>query len=116
MVATDKQALTEFFGSPWSDTWFMEFRLDSQLVCIAIADRLDDAWSAVYTFFDPCFSKRSPGTLTILELVKLAQHQSLDWVYLGYWIAESPKMNYKNRFRPLQKFSEGKWQTLASIG
>ncbi|MEE8119065.1 MAG: arginyltransferase [Gammaproteobacteria bacterium] len=116
MLATSNQNLLDFFDSPWSDTRFTEFRLDEQLICVSISDRLDDAWSAVYTFFDPRFAKRSLGTLAILNLLSLARSESLDWVYLGYWIADSPKMNYKNRFRPMEKFVDGNWLSLESVG
>jgi arginine-tRNA-protein transferase len=77
-----------------------------------LADRLSDGFSAVYSFFDPDEGPRSLGTDLILRLVDQANHLELPFVYLGYWIAESQKMRYKARFRPLEALVDGTWQVL----
>lgn len=99
-----------FLGSDWSDTLFLEFRVDGRLLGIAVTDCLPDALSSVYTFFDPVFAARSPGTLAILTQIEMARQLELDWLYLGYWIPDCRKMAYKNRFRPLQVFRNGVWE------
>jgi arginine-tRNA-protein transferase len=99
-----------FLTSDWSDTLFLEFRAGDALVGIAVTDCLPDALSSVYTFFDPDFATRSPGTLAILTQIETARQLDLDWLYLGYWIPDCHKMAYKNRFRPLQVFRNGYWQ------
>lgn len=101
-----------FLTCEWSKTVFIEYRLQGRLFGLGVTDVLDNALSAVYTFFDPEQQTRSPGTLSILRQLQLANEQGLDWLYLGYWIAGCSKMSYKSRFRPLQVFHEGHWQQL----
>ena len=98
-----------FVASDWSHTEFYEFRLHQRLLAVAVSDYLDDAWSAVYTFFDPDESARSLGTYAILWQIAEADQQGLDWLYLGYWVRECAKMAYKANFRPHQIFSTGRW-------
>jgi arginine-tRNA-protein transferase len=68
--------------------------------------------SAVYTFFDPDEDARSLGTYAILQQVQLARRRGLPWLYLGFWIAGHPKMDYKRRFRSLQIRTREGWVPL----
>ena len=70
---------------------------------------IDDGLSAVYTFYDPGFSSRSLGIFSILYEIEQAKRMGLDWLYLGYWIAECNKMNYKDQFRPLEYLYDNDW-------
>ena len=54
-----------------------------------------------------------PNTLLVLALVECARQRGLPYAYLGYWIAESRKMTYKARFRPLEGLGPTGWQKLA---
>ena len=36
----------------------------------------------------------------------------LDYVYLGYWVPGSPKMDYKSRFSALEVYRGGEWQPI----
>ena len=91
-------------------TAIAEFRdPDGALAAVALFDRLDDGFSAVYTFYDPSRGKQSLGTWSILWLVEECCHQGLPFVYLGYWIAESPKMAYKARFPALERLTDRAW-------
>ena len=99
----------EFLASPWSDTVFYEFWLDRRLLGVTVADELEDGLSAVYTFFDPESARRSLGVFAILWELAQAEHRGLDWLYLGYWIGEAPKMRYKTEYRPLEFFQNGHW-------
>lgn len=104
-----KETYLQFLTSSWSDTAFIEFRREHQLVAIAVTDFVNDAASAFYTFFDPQLDKRSLGTFAILKQLELARQQNLSWLYLGYWIGDSDKMRYKSQFSALQQF-DGQWR------
>ena len=83
------------------------------LVAASLLDRLDDGVSAVYSFYDPGYEKRSLGTWSILWLVEECRRQGLPYVYLGYWIGESPKMAYKARFPAVERLSAAGWVPLS---
>ena len=104
------QAMVE--DSP-SNSQIVEWRrADETLVGVSITDRFPSGLSGVYKFFDPGEAKRSLGTLIILWHVQRASELGLPYVYLGYWIAGSPKMDYKARFRPLEHFTSLGWQPM----
>ncbi len=102
----------DFLTSRWSETVFVELRHQDELVAVAVTDVLDDALSSVYTFFSPELSRRSLGTFSILQQVQLAREAGAEWLYLGYWISGSEKMRYKGRFRPLEAYRKGRWESL----
>ena len=77
-----------------------------------LADRQADALSAVYSLFDPQSEKRSLGIYMVLWMIRRAERLGLPYVYLGYWINESPKMAYKARFRPLEGLGPDGWQAI----
>jgi len=95
------------------ETRIVEFRdTGGMLVAACLFDRLNDALSAVYSFFDPKLHDRSLGIHMVLWLIETARAEALSHVYLGYWIAEAPKMSYKARFRPLEALGENGWATI----
>src|SRR5207248_9578969 len=84
----------------------------SRLVACALTDVLRDGLSMVYSFFHPGEIGRSLGTHMILDHVAEAQARNLPYVYLGYWIRGSAKMNYKARFQPLEALGPDGWSRL----
>lgn len=90
-------------------THLLEFRLDKQLIAVAITDFFKDGLSAVYTYFEPTLSKRSLGTLAILKQLEICQNMEKPWLYLGYWINDHPKMDYKKQFVPFQAHADETW-------
>jgi len=68
----------------------------------------------VYSFFDPDIKKRSLGNLMILDQIKRCQEQGLPYLYLGYWVEGSPKMDYKARFTPCEILGAEGWTLMDS--
>ena len=84
-------------------TRMVEFRNgDGRLVATCLTDHMTDGLSLCYSFFDPAEAQRSLGSYMVLWHINRAAALALDYVHLGYWIADSPKMSYKARFRPLE--------------
>ncbi len=96
------------------DTMLVEFREDDQLRMVSIVDRLSDGLSSVYTFYDPTVDGASYGTFNILWQIETATKLLLPYVYLGYWIDQSPKMAYKRNFKPMEGLLDGQWRALES--
>jgi len=112
MNDTDPQKYLNFLGSRQVSSVFFEMRVCGSLAGLAVADLLPDGLSAVYTFFDPDLPERGLGVYAVLWEIEEAKRRGLDYVYLGYWIAESPKMSYKTRYRPIEGIHHGRWVRL----
>ena len=80
-----------------------------ELISFSLVDILDDGISMVYSVFDPDLKERGLGTYMIMDHNDLALEMKLKFVYLGYWVKGSSKMDYKKRFRPLEVFADDKW-------
>lgn len=79
------------------------------LLAVALTDVLNDGLSMVYSFFDPEHSTRSLGTLMILDHIERTRRMGLRYVYLGYWVRGSQKMDYKARFLPQERLMPDGW-------
>lgn len=112
MFPPSREQFDRFLLQGAADSFFIELWLQDTLIGCATCDVLDDGLSAVYTFFDPDLPVRSLGTFAILTQIEWARRHGLHYVYLGYWVPESPKMRYKSRFLPLEILLEGQWQRL----
>jgi leucyl-tRNA---protein transferase len=98
------------------ETLLIEYRLRESdraagpLIACALTDVLQDGLSMVYSFFDPAFAHRSLGTYMILDHVDVANAKGLPYVYLGYWVRGSRKMDYKSRFKPIEALGSSGWR------
>lgn len=96
------------------DTYLVEFRkVNGELVAVCLTDQTDDGVSAVYSFFTSEEGDRGLGNFVVLWLIEHAASLDLPYVYLGYWIQESPKMAYKTRFKPLQALGPDGWHVIS---
>jgi arginine-tRNA-protein transferase len=111
MYPPSAEQYSSFLTSEWSETRFYEFRAGGKLLAVAVADLLDNGLSAVYTFYDPDEDRRSPGTHAILWQIEETRRLGLPSLYLGYWIKNSRKMNYKIAFRPIELLINNEWLT-----
>ena len=96
------------------DTAIIEYRTTDEagrqtLLAAALSDRLADGLSMVYSFFEPDEDARSLGTYMILDHVALARELALPYVYLGYWVDGSPKMDYKRTYVPIERLTPNGW-------
>jgi arginine-tRNA-protein transferase len=99
------------------ETRMVEYRLkqgdsarhSDRLIAVALTDVLNDGLSMVYSFFDPEEESRSLGTLMILDHIARARRMNLPYVYLGYWVRGSRKMDYKSRFLPQERLMSQGW-------
>lgn len=105
----EPESYTNFFMTDWATTVFYEFRKKGKLLSVAVVDELTYGLSAIYTFFDPNESHRSLGRYAVLAEIELARAQGLQWLYLGFWIANCRKMKYKDEYQPLEYFYQDKW-------
>ncbi len=103
------------------DTQIIEYRNPAQpslpgpdsrqggLVACALTDVLDDGLSMIYSFFNPDYQARSLGTYMVLDHIRRAEKLGLPYVYLGYWVNGSRKMDYKARFLPQERLTQTGW-------
>ncbi len=115
MYPPSREQFVSFLVEGVIDGFFLEMREAGRLIGLAVIDVLDDGFSAIYTVFEPSADKRSLGTLAILWQVEEVRRRGADHVYLGYWIRQCRKMNYKRRFRPLEMFRHGQWLDIAAL-
>ncbi|TQV73545.1 arginyltransferase [Exilibacterium tricleocarpae] len=111
MFPPTKMQFDAFLTSEWNTTEFVEFRHRDRLLGVAVSDIMDNGISAVYTYFDPHEERRSLGTFAILHQIERARELGLPAVYLGYWIRQCRKMQYKSEFRPLEILVDNRWVT-----
>ena len=101
-------------------THIIEYRTEPKdrgpgdLIACALVDALQDGLSLVYSFYDPSLPKRSLGSFVILDHLVQATTAGMPFVYLGYWVSGSVKMDYKSRFAPLEVLMPGGWRLLSA--
>ena len=116
MAQMDQQDFISMISNSPIETVLISYTdCESRLVASILVDIQSDGVSAVYSFFDSTLKSRSLGTFMILDLFSIAKETQLDWVYLGYFVEGSPKMNYKARFEPAEIFQDGKWQVAPTL-
>lgn len=82
-----------------------------RLVGGCLTDRQGDGLSMIYSFYDPEHETRTGlGNYIILDHIRRAAEDGLPYVYLGYWVDGSARMQYKVRYRPLERLGRAGWE------
>lgn len=84
-------------------------RARGDILAVALTDILSDGLSMVYSFYEPDERDRSLGSFMILDHIRRAREMGLPYVYLGYWVRGSRKMDYKSRFLPQERLLPAGW-------
>lgn len=84
------------------------------LIAVGLTDRMSDGLSMVYSYYDPVLAGGSLGTFMILDHIERARRLGLPYVYLGYWVQGSVKMDYKARFLPQERLLGRGWERVES--
>jgi arginyl-tRNA--protein-N-Asp/Glu arginylyltransferase len=109
-----RESLREFLYSSPTSTFEFTYRIDGRLMAASIVDRVPMGLSSVYVYFEPDFRERSPGVFSALYEIEYCRGHGLPFYYLGYHVADSPKMSYKARYRPNEVLAgDGRWVSLA---
>ncbi len=106
----DARDYEEFLVDTCAETLELTYYLRNRLVGVAIADRADDALSAVYCYYDPSDAALSPGTYSILKQMALCRTWGLRHLYLGLYVAGCRSMAYKARYLPHERLIGGEWR------
>ncbi len=109
-----KEQYQNFLTQSNVNSRIVEFRLNNLLKIVSVVDLLDDGISAVYTFFETKDTQASYGTFNIMWMANWCQNLGLPFLYLGYWIKNSKKMDYKQKFKPQEMLIDNKWELLTS--
>ncbi len=120
MAAMDEVDYADMVEHTSVSSFVVEYREPSteggsgKLVAACLMDRQGDGLSMIYSFYDPDHEDRSGlGTYVILDHIRRAVESGLPYVYLGYWVEGSERMQYKVRFRPLERLGPDGWQRMS---
>ena len=109
----DEESYRQFLTASCCRTREFSYYHGGELVAVAIADSGRESLSAVYCFYNPHFRGVSLGTYSVLRQADYSRQVGHRYLYLGFYIAESPHMAYKAKFHPHQRLVGGKWRDFA---
>lgn len=105
----DEIEYCEFLIETPVKTEIIRYYIGKKLIGVGWLDLLPGLISSVYFIFDPDFSSRRLGIFSILYEINYAKLLNIPWLYLGYWVDSSSKMNYKANFKPVQILKNSRW-------
>ena len=116
MASMDEVDFADMVEHTPVETWMVEYREPTvdgrpgRLVGVCLTDRQGDGLSMIYSFYEPDHTQRSGlGNYIILDHIRRAAEEGLPYVYLGYWVEGAARMQYKVRYRPLERLTRAGW-------
>jgi len=85
-----------------------------RLVGACLTDKQCDGLSMIYSFYDPEHERQGLGNFIILDHIRRSAEMGLAYVYLGYWVEGSARMQYKVRYRPMEKLGRSGWERISA--
>ena len=120
MASMDEVDFADMVEHTPVDSYVIEYRepradgTPGRLVGACLTDRQGDGLSMIYSFYEPDHEGRSGlGNYIILDHIRRAAELGLPYVYLGYWVDGSARMQYKVRYRPLERLTRSGWERLS---
>ena len=120
MAAMDEVDYADMVEHTNVSSYVVEYREPSEdgkpgrLVAACLTDRQGDGLSMIYSFYDPEHEARSGlGNYVILDHIRHAAEAGMPYVYLGYWVEGSPRMQYKIRYRPMERLGADGWHRIS---
>ncbi len=109
MYPATREQFESFLVQRCESTLFYRVSDGNRLLAVMITDQLNNGLSAMYTFYNVYEQKLSLGNYAILWQIAEAARRGLAYVYLGYWIRDCEKMNYKLQYRPIELLLNQRW-------
>ena len=106
----DEAGYSAFLVDSCCETIELCYFIGTELIGVATADVGRTSMSAVYCFFDPAYSRHSPGVYSVLHEIDLCRKWRLQYLYLGFYIAGPTRMAYKANYRSHELFIDGRWE------
>lgn len=120
MAAMDEVDFADMVEHTPVDTYMVEYREPTadgspgRLVGACLTDKQGDGLSMIYSFYDPDHAERAGlGNYIILDHIRRATEMGLPFVYLGYWVEGAQRMQYKVRYRPLERLTRSGWTRIS---
>ncbi len=99
-AAPSEDEFRSFLSDSPQKTLLMKYRAGGKLIGAGWVDVLPDGLSSVYFAFDPQEGTRSAGTYSVMQEIEHTRTLGKSWLYLGFYVPGSRKMEYKAQFRP----------------
>ena len=121
MTGMSESEYSDMVGECAVSSRIVEYRISDDsgrpgaLVGCVLTDIVDNGVSMVYSFFDPELSSHSMGTYMILDHIKLCKISGFNYLYLGYWVKNSPSMDYKRKFSSSEIYINGHWRHVVNF-
>lgn len=94
----------------------MSYWIGERLAAVGIVDACPSALSSVYVYFDPIHAQRSLGVFSALREIEECRRRGLAYWYIGYYVRECRRMNYKAQYRPYELLgADGVWRRPSAV-